>query len=570
MKKTFFMLLSIALFFCCSSLAKGQNATKVFLSEKEYLDLPEEKIDIAEGALIIAKGFYPELDIQKYLDQIDVMAKELKLKLQGITDPSEIIEIISKYLFIKNKLEYKKIVDKKDIFFLNNVFDNKSGNCVSFSYLYLSVAERLQLPFYGVSAPEHMFVRFEDKNTKINIECTDNGTLITEKEIIERLNIHPIAIENGAFLKTLNKKQVLSAVLNSRGNAYKANGNFDAAILDLEKAIEINPKFAEAYNNRGIAYYNKGNTDEAISSFNKSIEIDPRNVDAYSNRGIAYDGKGKPDEAISDFNKSIEIDPEFANAYYGRGVAYDNKGKSDEAISDYDKAIEIDPEFAKAYYSRGNIYRSKSDLDEAILDYNKAIEIDPKYAYAYYGRGKAYYAKGKSDEAISDYDKVIEIDSSDTDVYYDRGKAYYEKDKPAQAISDFSKAIEIDSGDAYAYFYRGKAYYDTGKLDQAILDYNKTIEIKPDYAKAYNDRGRIYFDKNKPAQAYSDYNKAIELKPEYADAYYNKACLCDMAGRTKEAIEAYKGYVQHVIPNPKNKLYIKAIQDRIKQLENKQ
>ena len=42
MKKTFFMLLSIALFFCCSSLAKGQNATKVFLSEKEYLDFAKE------------------------------------------------------------------------------------------------------------------------------------------------------------------------------------------------------------------------------------------------------------------------------------------------------------------------------------------------------------------------------------------------------------------------------------------------------------------------------------------------------------------------------------------------
>ena len=79
---------------------------------------------------------------------------------------------------------------------------------------------------------------------------------------------------------------------------------------------------AEAYNNRGIAYVKKGQYDRAISDLNKAIEINPNLVEAYFLRGLAYRHRGQYDRAISDFTKAIEINPKFANAYYHRGVAH--------------------------------------------------------------------------------------------------------------------------------------------------------------------------------------------------------------------------------------------------------
>ena len=73
-KKRIILIVIIGLVFFVAGSAQGKKAFQhKFLSEDDYLNLPEEKIDLAEGALIIAKGFYPELDIQKYLDQIDAM-----------------------------------------------------------------------------------------------------------------------------------------------------------------------------------------------------------------------------------------------------------------------------------------------------------------------------------------------------------------------------------------------------------------------------------------------------------------------------------------------------------------
>jgi serine/threonine-protein kinase len=87
---------------------------------------------------------------------------------------------------------------------------------------------------------------------------------------------------------------------------------FSCATTEQKQSESRNPKF---YNNRGIAYAEKGQYDQAISDFNKAIEISPRYVQAYNNRGIIYRLKGQYGQAISDFNKTIEINPMDPQAY---------------------------------------------------------------------------------------------------------------------------------------------------------------------------------------------------------------------------------------------------------------
>ncbi len=95
------------------------------------------------------------------------------------------------------------------------------------------------------------------------------------------------------------------------------------------------------YVNRGNDYAKKGQYDEAILNYNKALEINPRYALAYYNRGNAYDEKGQYDQAISDFTKALEINPRFGEAYIRRGGAYGKKGQYDQAISDFNKALEI-------------------------------------------------------------------------------------------------------------------------------------------------------------------------------------------------------------------------------------
>src|SRR5208283_2951885 len=97
---------------------------------------------------------------------------------------------------------------------------------------------------------------------------------------------------------------------------------YQQAINDFNKAIELNPKDAEAYNNRGLAYEYLGNHQKAINDYNKSIKLNPKDAMAYNNRGIAYEYLENHQQAINDFNKAIELNPKYAKAYYNRGIVY--------------------------------------------------------------------------------------------------------------------------------------------------------------------------------------------------------------------------------------------------------
>ena len=114
------------------------------------------------------------------------------------------------------------------------------------------------------------------------------------------------------------KKEKDAEAYNNRGVAWQRKGDYDRAITDYTKAIELNPRFAEAYYNRGNAYYSKGQYDQAISDCNKALELNPKLPAAYNNRGIACYYKGEYDKAWDDVYKAqslgLQVHPEFLEA----------------------------------------------------------------------------------------------------------------------------------------------------------------------------------------------------------------------------------------------------------------
>jgi tetratricopeptide (TPR) repeat protein len=215
---------------------------------------------------------------------------------------------------------------------------------------------------------------------------------------------------------------------------------------------------AKQYLDSGKTYLDKNDFDSAIKEFTKVIEINPQDFRGYGARGTAYLGKNDLDSAIRDFTKVIEISPQEVKAYGARGIVYSEKKDFDLAIKDFTKALQITSQDAFLYYHRGVAYKNKKDLDSAIKDYSKAIENNPKYPEAYFDRGLAYIDKEDFDLAIKDYTKVIEINPQSDDAYNNRGLAYYAQEKYEQAIADFTKSLQFNNTNIDAYKYRALSY----------------------------------------------------------------------------------------------------------------
>ena len=105
---------------------------------------------------------------------------------------------------------------------------------------------------------------------------------------------------------------------------------------------------AKTYYKIGNEYYEKGDFDRAIENYNRAIELDPNYEKAFYNRGLAYACKEDYDRAIADVNRVIELKPNFAEAYYILGLAYEYKNMPDEAIDAYNKALKLNPNFKDA------------------------------------------------------------------------------------------------------------------------------------------------------------------------------------------------------------------------------
>jgi tetratricopeptide (TPR) repeat protein len=237
----------------------------------------------------------------------------------------------------------------------------------------------------------------------------------------------------------------------------------------------------EIHFKKGNEYLKKGEYDLAIDQYTKAIELNPGRIDAYNNRAIVYfQGKGWYDQAISDFSKVLEIDPDNAYTYGNRGNVYRKRGDYDKAVSDYIKAIELNPKFALAHCGLGDVYLEKGLLDEAVAQYSKAIALRPTYARALYNRGLTYQRKKAYTLAIHDYRRTVEVNPNNASAYNNQAwilaTSPHESDRQGvKAVELARRAVEISS-EADHLDTLSAAYAEAGRFEDAIRTQEDAIK----------------------------------------------------------------------------------------------
>lgn len=130
--------------------------------------------------------------------------------------------------------------------------------------------------------------------------------------------------------------------LNSEGFEHMMKRKYDNAIGDFDKAIKIDPQYAEAWFNKGKAlYYGKKKYNEALIAIDKAIELGAQDAMIWTLRGNTLSDLGNPEEAIQAYDKAIQVNPQFAMAWNNKSLILRKQGKYDEALQLVNKAIEL-------------------------------------------------------------------------------------------------------------------------------------------------------------------------------------------------------------------------------------
>jgi clan AA aspartic protease (TIGR02281 family) len=194
-----------------------------------------------------------------------------------------------------------------------------------------------------------------------------------------------------------------------RGSIYETIENYDKAIADYNKALELlNYNNASIFYRLGYCYKEKGDYDTSIDNYDKAIAIAPEDEDFYAYRADAKRLKGDFDSAIADFTKAIEIEPSWAWAYYRRGWTKEFVKQYEKALEDYNEAIEIDPNYTYAFLNRARLLELMNKQEEAKADYEIVVLQDSVIRHSGNSKQYALFHLGKKDEAIDWLNKILE------------------------------------------------------------------------------------------------------------------------------------------------------------------
>jgi tetratricopeptide (TPR) repeat protein len=214
-----------------------------------------------------------------------------------------------------------------------------------------------------------------------------------------------------------------------QGVQLAAQGKFAEAQAAFEQSLQLDPQNAPVlkclsvltdvrerrikeqtalYLFRAFASFNRFRTDDAIQELNRAAELNPRYALTYSHRGDAYADQGQLDQALADYHRALEINPRFAMAFLNRGILYAKQSRLDQAMADFNRALKADPLYVQAYYSRGNVYGQQGRWDQAIADYDRLLAMNPGHPHAYVRKGLALEKAGRLPEALATYKAYLQ------------------------------------------------------------------------------------------------------------------------------------------------------------------
>ena len=258
----------------------------------------------------------------------------------------------------------------------------------------------------------------------------------------------PLHNSNSPTLQRLQPPDLPQAH-NELANALVREGKVDEAIIQIEKALAIQPNDSQAHNNLGNLLHKKGRLDEAIAHYQKALELQPGSGMTHHNLGNVLLEQHRLADAATHFRKAIELQPDFAAAHNNLGQVFLEAGQTDDALTEFRRALELRPELATAHHHLGLILLQKEQNLEGVAHLQKAVELRPEsprncnsLAWVLATHPKPSYRDGA--RAVQLAQRAEQLSGGNTpEVLRTLAAAYAEAGKFSEAVAVARRALSV-------------------------------------------------------------------------------------------------------------------------------
>jgi regulator of sirC expression with transglutaminase-like and TPR domain len=277
----------------------ADSPRRLFAREVER---PDDQVNLARAALLVAREEYPQLPVEPYLARLDALAEEVKDRLDSERAPLIVFQEALRTLFGRNGFEGNRdaYYDPRNSF-LNDVLDRRKGIPLTLGIVVLEVAWRLDLPVVGVNFPGHFLVRFEGEELRLLVDPFAGGQVRFEDEaqaLLDRVYGGMVRVKP-AFLKVAGRRDMLVRLLTNLKGVYLNVRDHTRALAAVERILVIHPTAPTENRDRGTLLARMGRTEEALEQLEWYLDYAPEAADAGRIREMVEDLRG-PGGAVDD------------------------------------------------------------------------------------------------------------------------------------------------------------------------------------------------------------------------------------------------------------------------------
>lgn len=323
----------------------------------------ERAIAIFKKKGIRVSSFNPaDLEVKKAEKK---MAQEIENAKKGIEQPETEEDIVKKF---------NKLLTVEDDNGLKPEYDNHSRGHIQNQNVDIEPMPMFFLTYYDVVNKLNGKTQYMKEVTEVNDSRLLSKMLVLSDDAVQldsaAISSHFESIDYYNGMLAVSKPRSIDYF--GRAMDFMMVKNYESAIADINRAIELAPKFTLAYFLRANAYYMQYELEKGDASKASATSTDAA---AAAKLLVQNASDGKLTDALADFNEVLKLSPKSVYALYNRGFIYLLMGDYTSAISSFNEAIAIKPDFGEAFYNRGLMYFKLGNREKGVADLSNAGEL---------------------------------------------------------------------------------------------------------------------------------------------------------------------------------------------------
>ena len=245
-------------------------------------------------------------------------------------------------------------------------------------------------------------------------------------------------------------------------------GHSAEAIPLLQRCVERSPRSRLIHYDLGVGLLEAGQLDAAIAEMDAALRIDPRYAEALVALGDATLTLRRFDQAVEYFRAALALNDQVVEAQTGLARALQATGHVAEALTAYEKALALTPTYADVQAELGALLLTQNRVPEATRHLQEAVRLKPQLGTALNHLGIALVQQGRITEARESFTRATQIPAAAAEAYYNLGVTAGNEGNTAESVAQYERSLELDPNYMYTVEALTSFYLSQHRLTDAI------------------------------------------------------------------------------------------------------